>query len=122
VKNGSISKTFPSNVIMKRQLTVLLVACNASLGAFAAEESKAPAPVLVDPMLLQLFTTPINPPPLISTNLTASTVTTLYLTKPAALKVVVPNSADDRMVHQPPSDKTFALKIIEPPLELEPAK
>lgn len=88
----------------------------------AAEEPKAPAPVLVDPALLQIFTTPFNPPPLISTNLTASTVTTLYVTKPAALKVVIPRAADERMVHQPPSDKTFTLKTIEPALELVPAK
>lgn len=88
----------------------------------AAEESKAPAPVLVDPALLQLFTTPFNPPALISTNLTTPTVTTIYLTKPAALKVAIPRSADDRMVHQPPSDKTFALKLVEPPLELIPEK
>jgi len=104
---------------MKPILLALLVS-GAGLSAFAAEEPKAP--VLVDSALLRLFTTPINQSFVMPTNLTAPTVTTLYLTKPAALKVVIPRSGDDRMVHQPPSGQTFALKIIEPPVELVPAK
>lgn len=106
---------------MKPTLLALLLSA-ASITTLAAEEPKAAAPVLVDPALLQIFTKPFNPPALISTNLSASAVTTLYLTKPAALKVVIPRAADERMVHQPPSDKTFTLKIIEPPLELVPEK
>ena len=106
---------------MKPTLLALLLSA-ASITNIAAEEPKAPAPVLVDPALLQIFTKPFNPPAFLSTNLTASTVTTLYVTKPAALKVIIPRAADERMVHQPPSDKTFTLKIIEPPLILEQEK
>jgi len=106
---------------MKPTLLALLLSA-ASFTTLATEEPKAPAPVLVDPALLQIFTKPFNLPALLSTNLTTPTITTLYLTKPATLKVVVPSSSDDRMFHQPPSDKTFALKIIEPPLDLAPAK
>jgi len=96
---------------MKLILSALLVV-SAGLAALASTDHNTSQTFSPDALRL-LSGTPL---PAVVVNLP---VPGAYAISPFAGRVIVPRAVDAQIVHQPPSNRLFALKVVRPPLQLE---
>lgn len=96
---------------MKLILSALLVV-SAGLAVLASTENNASQTLSPDALRL-LSGTPL-PAAVINLPMPGA-----YTVSPFAGRVIVPRAVDEQIVHQPPSNRLFALKAVRPPLQLE---